>query len=213
MKQLRIALLVAAAAAFLGAAPIPFHVRGTIVSTHGSSSITVATARGNVVVMLPPKTGVAAVVPGSQSDIKSGTFIGTANVQGGATDRALEVVVFPDAMRGTGEGNYAWDLTPHSSGSSMMTNGTVANGSGTSMMTNGNVKSATGHGQMTLTVTYKGGQQRIIVPANVSIVRLEPGSPALLMRGAHVFVIATGDPSHPVAQRVVVGKDGAVPPM
>ncbi|HEX8806827.1 MAG TPA: hypothetical protein VF741_07750, partial [Candidatus Aquilonibacter sp.] len=116
-------------------------------------------------------------------------------------------------MRGTGEGNYPWDLTQKSNQTSMMTNGTVASPNGRSMMTNGSVSHASGTGAMTIDVTYKGGQQHIIVPANIPIVRIEPGTRALLMRGAHVFVVASGDPSHPVAQRVVIGEDGAIPPM
>lgn len=212
MKRFRTALLVAASVALFGAAPTPFHVRGTIVGVH-ASSFTVSTARGNVTIALLPKTGVAAVVPGSRADIKPGTFIGTANIQGGPADRALEVVVFPESMRGAGEGNYPWDLAQKSHGTSMMTNGTVASPHGRSMMTNGTVSHAGGTGAMTIDVTYKGGRQHIIVPANIPIVRIEPATRALLMRGAHVFVVATGDPSHPVAQRVVVGKDGTVPPM
>lgn len=213
MKSLRIVLLAALSSTLLlGAASAPFHVRGTLVRVQ-PASFTVATASGNVTISLPPKAGVAAVVPGSLADIKPGTYIGTANIQGGPEDRALEVVVFPDAMRGAGEGNYPWDLTQKSNQSSMMTNGTVASPNGHSMMTNGSVSHASGTGAMTIDVTYKGGQQRIIVPANVPIVRIEPGTRALLTPGAHVFVVASGDPSHPVAQRVVVGKDGAIPPM
>jgi hypothetical protein len=211
MKHFHTMLLAAASVALLAAAPTPIHVRGTIVSVR-ANAFTVSTGRGDVVVTLAPKTGVAAVVPGSRSDIKAGTFIGTANVQGSGTDRALEVVVFPNALRGTGEGNYAWDLAPKSGGTSMMTNGTVASGAH-SMMTNGNVQSATGSGAMTLTVTYKGGQQRIMVPANAPIVRIEPGNRSLIAKGADVFVVASGNLSHAVAMRVVVGKDGAVPPM
>ena len=184
----------------------PAHVRGTIVSVTGDH-IVVATEAGNRTLDLTPKTGVAAVVPGSRADIKPGTFIGTANIAGGRMDRAQEVVVFPDSMRGTGEGNYAWDLKS-GGGTSMMTNGTVAP-SGHSMMTNGTVSSASSGGAMTLDVTYKGGSQRIMVPANVPIVRVEPGSRALLHKGARVFVVAVGDD----AMRVIVGKDGATPPM
>ncbi len=192
------------------AAPSTVHVRGTIKHVT-ATTLVVATATGDRTLALTPKTGVAAVVPGSRDDIKPGTFIGTANVASGDTGRAQEVVVFPDAMRGTGEGNYAWDLPSHG-GSSMMTNGTVAPG-GTSMMTNGTVHTESGHGMMTLNVTYKGGSRRIVVPANVPIVRVEAGSRALLAPGARVFVIAAGGPGNLHALRVIVGKDGATPPM
>lgn len=188
------------------AAPAPMHVRGTIVRVTGSE-VVISTPSGDQRLALTPKTGVAAVVPASRADIKPGTFIGTANIASGDVGRAQEVVVFPDSMRGTGEGNYAWDLKAKS-GTSMMTNGTVAP-NGSSMMTNGNVASASGHGQMTLMVTYKGGSQRIIVPANVPIVRVEPGSRAMLVKGARVFAVAAGGN----ALRIIVGKDGATPPM
>jgi hypothetical protein len=206
--MLAAAILIPALAA--SAAPATVHVRGTI-SRVTPTELVVATASGDERLAITPKTGVAAVVPGSRSDIKPGTFIGTANIAHGDMGRAQEVVVFPNSMRGTGEGNYPWDMQS-SGGSSMMTNGTVAPG-GTSMMTNGTVAAQHGHGQLTLTVTYKGGSQRVVVPANVPIVRIEKGSRALLAEGAHVFVIAAGSPGHLHAMRVIVGKDGATPPM
>jgi len=183
--------------------------------------MSVKTASGTVAIAISPKTGVVAVVPASRAAIKAGTFIGAANVAGRRTDRALEVVVFPNSMRGAGEGNYAWDLSPEAGGSSMMTNGTVASMGGhtgstmgeSSMMTNGTVSSTMGNGRMILNVTYKGGVQHIVVPANVPIVRIVPGSPSLLAPGAHVFVIATGASGSLSAARVIVGKNGAVPPM
>jgi hypothetical protein len=190
----------------------PMHIRGTIERVEPSAFV-VETAHGDVTVSLPAKTGVAQVVPGTRADIKPGTFIGAANVPNGATDRALEVVVFPNAMRGTGEGNYGWDLAPPSGGHSMMTNGTVAPMSGHSMMTNGNVAHESMNGPMTLDVTYKGGQQHIVVPPNAPIVRIEPGTRAMIAKGAHVFVVATGTMAHATALRVVVGEQGAVPPM
>lgn len=196
------------------AAPATSHIRGVIANV-GAKAMTVATKTGPVAIALTAKTGVAAVVPASRSDIKTGTFIGTANVPNGTTDRALEVVVFPNSMRGTGEGNYSWDLAPASGGSSMMTNGTVASqgAHGGSMMTNGTVTGKQHAGSMMLDVTYKGGAQHIAVPANAPIVRVEAGSPALLVRGAHVFVVAARADGKFSALRVLVGKDGAVPPM
>lgn len=196
------------------AAPALTHIRGTVTAV-SASSLTIKTPTGNMTVMLPAKPGVVAVVPATRAAIKPGTFIGTANVPGSKTDRALEVVVFPNSMRGTGEGNYSWDLSPKSGGSSMMTNGTVASegAASHSMMTNGTVSSAKGSGQLMLDVTYKGGVQHIVVPANVPIVQIVPGTPALLVPMAHVFVVAKGAAPHMTAARIIVGKDGAVPPM
>jgi hypothetical protein len=122
-----------AAATFLATTPlaaladpaVPHHVRGTVASVSGDK-VTIATAQGPVVVTVSPKTHYAGVIPGSASDITPGTFIGTANVNGPGAARALEVVVFPKAMNGTGEGDYPWDLPAGGGHMSAMTNGTVA---------------------------------------------------------------------------------------
>lgn len=191
------------------------HIRGTIAHV-SATAMSVTTSAGTMKLRLPASVGVAAVVPATRAEIKTGTFIGVANVPQGKTDRALEVVVFPNSLRGTGEGNYPWDLPAKSNGGSMMTNGTVASQgthSGGSMMTNGTVSSAQHSGQMLLNVRYKGGVQHIIVPQNAPIVRIEAGRRALLVPGAHVFVMAAKARGHLLAMRIIVGKNGAVPPM
>jgi len=149
MRYFRYAAPVVALAAFafpvaLNAAGAPAqHVRGTI-SAVTPKLVTVTTATGSVSVPLDAKTKVAGVVPATASEITSGTFIGTANVPGPGAARALEVVVFPKALAGTGEGDYPWDLPARGRSSSTMTNGTVASGgSRTSMMTNATVKNVT----------------------------------------------------------------------
>lgn len=185
------------------------HVRGTV-SAASSSELTVTTDRGSVQIMVLPSTKVAGVVPAAASDIKPNAFIGSANVPAaGTSSRALEVVVFPNSMRGTGEGNYSWDLQSNGR-SSAMTNGTVSRGS---MMTNGTVAQASTSGKPTLTVNYKGGSKQITVPPNTPIVRIVPGDQSLLKPGAHVFVLAKSANAHLVAARVIVGERGAVPPM
>ena len=187
----------ATAAAALGAPDIsPKHVRGTIASV-SASSITVTTDGGPVVVALSKSSGVLGVVRGNAADIKTGTFVGIANVSGHGAMRALEVVVFPDAMRGAGEGNYPWDLPAGGGHSSMMTNGTVASGAA---------------GQP-LTLPYKGGSQRIAIPPDVPIVRIAPGTRALLVPGAHVVVFTISGPGPLNAARIVAGVHGVVPPM
>jgi hypothetical protein len=109
---------------------------------------------------------------------------------------ALEIHIFPESMRGSGEGHRPFDLQPEST----MTNGTV-----------GDVTVANGR---TLTVGYKGGQQTVIVPPDTPIVGFEPGDRALLAAGAHAILFGTkqADGSF-TAARVLVGKDGLVPPM
>src|SRR4029077_10928154 len=126
------------------------------------------------------------------SDIKRGDFIGSAAMQG-ADGRlhAQEVLIFPYAARGTGEGHYPWDLTPGST----MTNATVAE-----------VVSET-QGRL-LTLKYTGGEKEIDVPPNVPIVTLAPGDPSLLKPGTAVFVPAMKKPDGTlVAGFVAVGRD------
>lgn len=140
---------------------------------------------------------VTEVVPTEVSAIKPGAFIGTTAVpQPDGTLKALEVHVFPESMRGAGEGHRPWDLAPQST----MTNGTV-----------GDVKVADGR---TLTLAYKGGEQRIYVPPGAPVVTFEPGSRDMLRPGAHVFVTAEEAADESLtATRIGVGKDGLVPPM
>ena len=138
---------------------------------------------------------------------------------------ALEVVVFPPSMRGTGAGHYAWDKIPDTtlSGgavtSSSMTNGSVSAVSTSvpkvnSTMTNGDVAASKSQGGVThLVVTYKGGQQDVLVPPTAPIVTYRPGTEALVAKGSDVFVKATETGSGLVADTVAVGVDGVKPPM
>lgn len=198
------------APAFAADAASQHHVRGTI-SAVSPTVLTVATATGSVDVPLGAKTGVLGVVSANASEITPGTFIGTANVPGAGAARALEVVVFPKAMAGTGEGDYPWDL-PAGGKHSMMTNGTVANvGGGHSMMTNATVSHVMGGGVKTVKLTYKGGTKTVTIPADAPIVRIVPGTKALLAKGAHVVVLP-GAGEAP-ARAVIVGEKGVVPPM
>ncbi|HTW86025.1 MAG TPA: hypothetical protein VMD91_18285 [Candidatus Sulfotelmatobacter sp.] len=203
----------------LAAPPAMTHVRGTVKAIT-AKQITVATAHGDVSLPLAPSVRVAGVVPASIADVKPGTFIGSANVPAGKTARALEVVVFPAAMRGTGEGDYPWDLPGGGSHMSSMTNGTVGGGSMSSMsgsmamsgssMTNANVTHMTSAGgAKVVDVSYKGGSKVIAIEPGTPIVRVGPATLAAVKPGAHVFVVDVNG----VASRIVVGEKGAVPPM
>jgi len=87
------------------------HVRGTVASVQGSA-VKVKTNDGkDIGLTIGDEWKIAGVVPASLTDVKKGVFIGTANVKDGNGNRALEVVVFPEKMRGTGEGDYGWDLS------------------------------------------------------------------------------------------------------
>lgn len=217
-RALALGLSALAVASAFAAEPMG-HIRGTIV-TAAANKLTVKTSSGTVSVAFDATTPISGVVPSSLDQIKSGTFVGIANVPGAKTSKALEVVVFPDAMKGTGLGDYPWDLEPATAGggakASAMTNGTVkaaaAADAKASAMTNGTVKSASTGKSLTLTVDYGKGEKKIVVPANVPVVGFVPGDASKLIAGAHVFVVTKKDVPQ-TAGFIAVGIDGAVPPM
>jgi hypothetical protein len=191
-------ILVALVSASAFADGTPVRVRGSVVSLDGSKLVVHAKDGKDVTVNLADNFAALAVVKASMADIKEGTFIGTATVtQPDSTLRSLEVVVFPDKMRGAGEGHYPWDL----GSSSMMTNATVANA----------VKGVEGQ---TVTVTYKGGEKKIDIPANVPVVALVPATKEEIKPGAVVFVPTQRQPDGSLnGGAVLFGKDGVIPPM
>jgi hypothetical protein len=174
-------------------------VRGTIVGLEGST-LTVKTREGpNAMVMLKPGAKVAGVTKASVEDIKAGDFVGIASLPTAAGgDGAIEVLVFPPALKGTGEGSYPWDLKPKSS----MTNATVTNA----------VKGVDGR---TLDLSYSGGKEKkIAIPDGVPIVTFGPATEADLKPGATVFVPAQrGDDGALATGFVAVGTNGVDPPM
>ncbi len=173
-------------------------VRGTVASLDGTSLHVTANSGQTVSITLPDSYSVTALVPAKLNDVQAGSFIGiAADTQPDGTLVAREVHIFPEAMRGAGEGHRGFDLGPQST----MTNGTVGN----------EVKGTSGD---TLTVAYKGGEKSIVVPPSAPVVMFAPGNKAMLVPGAHVIVQtkAATDGSL-TAERVTVGKDGLVPPM
>jgi hypothetical protein len=198
-------------------------VRGTI-DKADAGSLTLKTETGTETIALSGAK-VVSVVPSSLDQIKEGTFIGTAT-KGENPMTALEVVLFPEAMRGTGEGHYAWDaITDHTAGAgskvkSAMTNGTVkAETAGgpkvKSAMTNGTVKADTSTGgERTLTVGFgKDGTKQIVVPASAPIVAFEAADASALKPGAKVFAVVDKAGDKLDGKLVAVGKDGLTPPM
>lgn len=173
-------------------------IRGDVVSLEGSK-LAVRTRSGQPLsITLDEGYRVSVIRPIDASAIAKGTFVGTATLQQrDGTQRALEVVVFPESARGSGEGHYSWDLAP----GSMMTNATVAEVAGVDQARR-------------MTLKYPGGEQVVVVPPKAPIVTFEPGSRELLRPGAHVFLVATAQPDGTLkASGVAVGKDGLVPPM
>ena len=221
-----IAFSMAATVAFAvsAAAATPQRIRGMLVSAT-DTMMTVRTLAGQTdTIMLTPKTGYVAATKGSLADVQAGKFIGTATKDVGGRQIALEVAVFPNAMRGTGEGHYPWDnvadtTTPAPGmASSSMTNGNVSATmpahAVASSMTNGNVTTANGAGaDRTLTVTYKGGVQTILVPPNAPIVLFGAADHSVLQPGASVMVVAGGTAAQMTAIKVIAGKDGTKLPM
>lgn len=201
------------------AADPPAHIRGTIVSA-APGSLTVKTGEGPVSIATDASTRISGIVPSSVDQIKAGTFVGIANVPGTGASRALEVVVFPESMRGSGLGDYPWDLAhpgAQASQSSAMTNGTVKSSTAgdvaaPSAMTNGTVKDTSNAGGLVLTVDYGKGEKTIQVPSGVPVVAAVPADTSKLLPGAHVFV-ATKKDAPKSAAFIAVGIDGAVPPM
>jgi hypothetical protein len=203
----------------------PERVRGVIASAT-TNSVTVDTYAGKPVTLaLTGKTAYLKVEKSSLDKVEKGSFIGTATKDVGGTQVALEVVIFPPSMRGTGEGHYAWDKIPDTTLSgdaktcSSMTNGNVAAVSTSvpdvnSSMTNGNVAASQSQGGIThLVVTYEGGKQDVLVPPTAPIVTFRPGTEALVAKGGDVFVKATRTDSGLVANAVAVGVGGVKPPM
>jgi hypothetical protein len=174
------------------------HVRGAIVSLDGST-LTVKSREGpDAAVALKPGFKVAGIAKASVDEIKPGDFVGIASLPTAAGgDGAVEVLVFPPAMKGTGEGSYPWDLKPKST----MTNATVTNA----------VKGVEGR---TLKLSYKGGEKTISIPDGTPIVTFGPATAADLKPGATVFVPAQrGDDGALAAGFVAVGTNGVDPPM
>ena len=176
----------------------PIHVRG-IVSVVDGSKVTVHTREGkDVAVTLGDGWKFAGVEKAAMTDIKAGSFIGTANQEGAGGAKALEVVVFPEAMRGTGEGDYGWDLKPKSS----MTNATVSN-------------PVTGVDGQTVTLTYKGSQKKVTIAPDTPIVTIGPATAADVKPGVAVFIASAPDGAgdFPGPGFLAVGKNGVAPPM
>ena len=203
MKSLRIvlaaALSLALAPAFAQNTPVA-SARATVetVSADGQSLGVRTRAGEEQTVHLNPKTRFVLVVPATLADVKPGSFIGVAALPGeGSELKAMEVHIFPEAMRGAGEGFRPFDLAPNSS----MTNGNLS----------ARVDATTGP---KLTVTYKGGEQTIVVDPKTPIVALAPGAETDLKPGASIIARGHKQEDGSIdAAFVLVGKDGLVPPM
>jgi len=193
-------LLAAVSAAAIAQAPAnpPVRIRGVVEKIDGQMLTVKANSGQSMTVKLADNYIVMGIAKASVADVASGKFIGTTTVgerNGGLV--ALEIHIFPENMRGTGEGHYDWDLRPESK------------------MTNANVAAVKAMGkERMLTVQYKGGEKQILVPENAVVVSFTPADKSELKAGANVFVNSQRQPDGSLtAPRVNVGLNGQVPPM
>jgi hypothetical protein len=197
-KLLLAGIVVAATCVMAQAQQSPtVRLRGTIEKVQGNT-LTLKPATGDVVTLaLAPNARVVAVVKSSMADVKEGTFLGSAAMpQPDGSQKALEIHIFPEQMRGTGEGHRPY--APVSG--STMTNGTSG-------------APVAAVDDSAIMVKYKDGEKKIVVPPGTPIVRYEIGSAADLKPGAHFTVLAaTKKPDGTFeAARINVGRDGAAP--
>ncbi len=196
---LGLAALILAAFGSAAGAQDTARVRGTIERLEGPVYVVKARDGAELKVTLMDNGIVVALVKASLTDIKPGLFVGSTGMpQPDGSQKAIEVHIFPEAMRGTGEGHYPWDLQADST------------------MTNANVEEsvASVDGQ-TLTLKYKTGEKKIVVTPQTVIVTYNPGDKADLKPGTKIFVAAAKKQPDGTLQaaRINYGKDGLTPPM
>jgi hypothetical protein len=178
--------------------PTPTRVRGTIEGVDGDLLVVKSRSGENVKLRLTSDAKVVGIIKISLADIKLGSFIGTTTVPGAdGRQNAVEVHVFPEDMRGTGEGSRPYDLKPNST----MTNATVA-------------EQVAGNDGQTLMIKYKDGEKKVTVGSDTPVVTYVPGEKADLKAGAKIiaFIRQLPDGSYET-NRISVGRDGLIPPM
>jgi uncharacterized protein Veg len=192
-----VAGLTLSGAAFAQSGGTPARLRGKIDAVTGDTIQLTLRNGTKASAKLPENVRLTWLTEARLDQIQQGSYIGTAAVpQPDGTLKARELQIFPPSMRGVGEGSRDWDFGAGSS----MTNGTV----GSLVVANGR----------TITITYKGGEKKVVVPNDVPIVTYEPADRTALTTGANVIINGTRATDGTVtAASVSVGKDGLVPPM
>ena len=174
-------------------------VRGTIERVEGPVYVIKTRDGAELKVALAEPGLVVALVKASMADIKPGLFVGSTGMpQPDGSQKAIEVHIFPEAMRGTGEGHYPWDLQANST------------------MTNANVEeSVAGVDGQTLTLKYKTGEKKIVVTPQTVIITYMPGDKNELKPGTKIFIGAAKKQADGtlLTPRINYGKDGLTPPM
>jgi hypothetical protein len=178
--------------------PTPSRVRGTIDAVDGDVLTVKSRGGEDVKLHMTGDVRIVGIIKISLSDIKVGSFIGTTTVPGpDGMPSAIEVHVFPEDMRGTGEGSRPYDLRPNST----MTNATVT-------------ESVVGNDGHTLLVKYKDGEKKVVVTPETPVVTYVPADKNDLKAGAKVIAFMKKLPDGSFeTNRVSVGRDGLTPPM
>ena len=178
--------------------PAPSRVRGTIEAVDGDVLSVKSRSGEDVKLRMTDDIKLVGIIKISLSDIKLGSFIGATTVPGpDGSQNAIEVHVFPEDMRGTGEGSRPYDLRPNST----MTNATVA-------------QSVTGNDGQTLKIKYKDGEKKIVVSPDTPVVTYAPAGKSELKPGAKLIAFVKKLPDGMFeTNRISVGRDGLTPPM
>jgi len=214
MRALALVFTVAVGGAiWLGAAPplsadeaAPYRVRGTLEAV-GGDELTVATREGETLdVALQDQTRVMVVKPASLEDIKRGDYVGLTSIDSGDRRIAISAHIFAEDLRGTAEGHHPWDLVEEPN---TMTNAAVAE-----------IEQVGDERELQVTYTEGEGEQKvegsqtIYVPEELPVVRMERAADrSVLEPGEKTFLVVRDAASGPTALAVIVGSEGADPPM
>lgn len=182
-------------------APDTVRIRGTVERVDGSDFVIKTREGAEVTLTMTDRPLFVAIVKSTMADIKPGMFVGaTGMTQADGSQKAIEVHIFPESMRGTGEGHYDWDLKPQTK------------------MTNANVdktETVAGVEGQLLSVKYKDGEKKVLVTPETAVVSYVAGDRNDLKPGIRIFVGAAKKlpDGHLQTPRITYGKDGLNPPM
>jgi hypothetical protein len=195
LAALSLALICIASPA--SAADDTVRIRGTIERVEGPVYVVKNRDSAELKLTVTDNPLFVAIAPSTMADIKPGMFVGSAGMmQPDGTQKAIEVHIFPESMRGTGEGHYDWDLKPQTK------------------MTNGNVEqTVAGVDGPLLSVKYKDGEKKLVVTPETVVVTYVPGNKDDLKPGTRIFVAAAKKQPDGTLQtpRITYGRDGAGP--
>ena len=181
----------------VSAADDTVRIRGTIERVEGPVYVVKSRDGAELKLTVTDNPLFVAIAPSTMADIKQGMFVGSAGtMQPDGTQKAIEVHIFPESMRGTGEGHYDWDLKPQTK------------------MTNGNVEqTVAGVDGPLLSVKYKDGEKKLMVTPETVVVTYVPGNKEDLKPGTRIFVGAAKKQPDGTLQtpRITYGRDGAGP--